>query len=597
MPCQSIVRMTKIPVLLLAAALARAQEPPAGEKDRQPGAGVPQLQVLPYGGGYLGAGAAFSNTTGNPDRLAEYESLRQGTRATGRFSAWGYAAGTAYDIESRQGVDPNDRLVAVRADFARYWVSEFRYSRLLHRLENDPLTNQDAAMGTVVVRHDNYDRGIRYCPYRQDMEWSNRLTLPDLPQLSFTFDYRDQQRKGTTQARATSKCANCHTNSHVREMDQDIREWRAGANLVFERASLRYRYSERDARDRAPVVTNLYDEAQHPQTLQQIFTNRVQYDRDDGPLPIAVVPHFRKRQHSLKGDVDLARYGRLQVTFLKARSENLDRAYGHDTRVASGVYTVDLGGKARLILRARNLEIDSDSLFVDVAEPVANAGPQLGKTFAQSYPSWGTADYEAHSAEARKVFTGGIDGRIVLPRRTTFRFGYEYESLERPWFEVKETNTQRLRLSINSRSWKELAVRAGCTYTRSDFPFTHVKAALTPEIQPTASPGSPPSPLLGTQYFTLYDRRQANLSNFPADSHRTFASAPWTPGDWFALSAHLRAYRDRNDKLNYAPWSDSAVASSAEAWIALSPRVDLTAGYAPAHRTTDTLFVIPMFDG
>lgn len=382
MRCNILVRMMRFPALLLAASLAHAQEPPTGEKDRQPGAGAPRLQVVPYGGGCLGAGAAFRNTTGNPDRTAEFESL--------------------------QGANPNA------------WFESGRTSR------------------------------------------------------------------------AT---------------------------------------------------------------------------------------------------------GRVQATFTSARSENLDRSYGFDTRVASGIYTVDLGGKARLVVRARNLEIDSDSIFVDVAEPVANSGPQLGKTFAQSYPYWGTADYSARSAEARKVFTGGIDGRIVLPRRTTFRFGYEYESLERPWFEVKETNTQRLRLSIQSRPWKELAARAGYTYTRSDYPFTHVKAALTPEIQPTVSPGSPPSPLLGTKYFTLYDRRQANLSNFPVDSHRSFASATWTPEDWFALSAHLRAYRDRNDKLNYAPWSDAAVAPSAEAWIALSPRVDVTAGYALAHRTTDTLFVVPVFDG
>ncbi|MFH1574273.1 MAG: hypothetical protein ABIG68_09835 [Acidobacteriota bacterium] len=244
-------------LLLVVPAAAQDQGNAESEKKKeatgpQAAAGTPQLTVSPFSGGYFGIHAAFSNTTGSPDRLAEFQSLRQGTRPTFQFGTWGYSAGVAYDLLGGRGVDPNDRLYSLKADFLRYWVSEVRYSRLLHRVENDPLDNLDVARGNVIVRHDNEDSGINYCPYYQDIGWSNRVTMPFLPQLSLNFDYRDQRRKGTTQARASSKCANCHTTSYVRQMDQDIQEYRTGAELIFSRASLRYQYSSRDSEDKAP---------------------------------------------------------------------------------------------------------------------------------------------------------------------------------------------------------------------------------------------------------------------------------------------------------------------------------------------------------
>jgi len=588
--------------LLLSLPASRAQgrnDEKAGKEEMVPqaAAAAPQLQISPFYGGYFGINATFSNTTGNPGKLAKYEPLQQGTRPTFQTGIWGYSGGVGYDISGARGVDPNDRYYRLRADFLRYWTSEARYSRILNRLPNDPMDNLDVAKGSVVVRHDNTDTGIDYCPYYQDIDWKNRVTMPFLPQLSLQFDYRDQRRKGTSQARASSKCANCHTTSYVREMDQDIQEYRTGAELIFKRTSLRYQFSSRDSEDKAPPLYHVYDEAQHPATLQQVFTNRVQYDQDSGPLPIAVVPHFRKKQHLLKGEVDLERFGRFQASYLNARSENIDRAYGFDTSVASGVYSLAIGKGLNLTLRARRLDIDSDSYYVDVNEPVANAGPQLGLTFSQAYPDFGEADYTTHSSEARRSFTGGVDGRLTLPGRSVFRFGYEYENLERPYFEVEETDTQKLRLSFNSRPWKEFTARAGYTYLHADYPFTHRNAALSPVIQPYPSPGNPPSPLPGTQYFVMYEARQAHLTNYPTSSHQVSLNATWSPSDRFALTAHLRSRNDDNDKLNYGAWNDSSLAPSAEIWFAPSERIDISANYSYSRRNTETLLVMPVFDG
>ncbi|MBM3790832.1 MAG: TonB-dependent receptor [Acidobacteria bacterium] len=122
-------------------------------------------------------------------------------------------------------------------------------------------------------------------------------------------------------------------------------------------------------------------------------------------------------------------------------------------------------------------------------------------------------------------------------------------------------------------------------------------AALSPVLQPFPSPGNPPSPLFGTQYFVMYDARQANLSNYPTDTHQAFGTATWSPTDRFAVTAHLRGYKKNNDKLNFAPWDESIISPSAELWFAPTERIDLMANYAHTRRNTETLFVMPVFDG
>jgi hypothetical protein len=549
-------------------------------------------------GGFITVGVSMNDINGSSQKFAEYESLRQGVRPIGQVGAWGNSRGVAWDVLGERGVDPNDQRYEGSLDLRRFLRSEFRFNRLPHRLDNDPVTNLDAAKGSVVVRHDNQDSGVNYCPYYQDMETRNRLVAPFLPQVTFNFDYRSQGRKGSSQARAVSKCANCHISTKVRPMDQEINELRAGAEFRLGPAFVRYQYTDRASKDNAPVLTNTYDRALHPSFMTLVFYNRVQYDELNGPLPIAVEPHFSKFQHEVRGKLDLRKAGELQGLFVNSRSNNDDMGIGTDTRVVSGIYTFSFKDRLLLNLQARNLDVDSDMWLVDVQETVAPPGtPQAGKTYSQAYPTFGNPDYLATSTLAREVFTGSADGRLILPRKTAVRFAYVYEDVNRPRSEVGDSITQKIKFAVNSSPYRTLKARAGYTYTHTADPFMNHKAAVEPVLQPFVSPGNPPSPLLGTQYFTLWDARQANLSALPTDAHETFAAVTWAPAERAAFSFHLRSNREKNDALNYGSWSDKDLSPSVEAWLAPHDRIDLTANYTYHRRRTETLFVIPVFDG
>ena len=601
-------------VLLLAGSSVLGAEPSepeaaasseAGEA-QEAGATEPQDQDIFLGlapshftGGFIGGGIVYNNLDGSQVIVSKYQPAKQGVRGTGRLGLWGFKDGFAYDLYGQIMQDASDQTYHLGTDLSRYWKSELDIVKMPQRLINDPLANLDAAKGGPVVRHTSYDEGIKYCPVYRDLQWDNRVTIPSMPLLSLHFGYRNQSRKGSYQARTMSKCSTCHVVSNVREMDREMEEFRMGLEFGNEVAKIEYEFLNRDLMEKAGTPTIIYDEVQHPVFETRVFTNRAQFEDTDGPLPYNHIPRFKKNRHLVRGRVKIPNEGGEVVgTYLNSRDHNSDQGYGIKSQVASGRYSVALGDRFRLGLVARNLDIDTDSIFVDVNERPADFGPQIGKTYPEAYPSFGEADYVAHSHLAREKFDFKINGRLLLPARSVFRVGYEYQNLKRPFYSVEQTKTNRIKLGFNTSASKDLRARLNYAYSNSDDPFKHLKAALPPALQPEPSPGSRPSPLLGTQYFEIYRARQADLSNFPKNSHEFVGSATWSPGSKFALSGHLRAESHKNDELNnISDWSDSELAPSAQAWFAPDERVDFVVNYSYYKRETESLFGIAVYDG
>jgi hypothetical protein len=163
---------------------------------------------------------------------------------------------------------------------------------------------------------------------------------------------------------------------------------------------------------------------------------------------------------------------------------------------------------------------------------------------------------------------------------------------------VERTRRNLLKLGFNTSFAKAFKGRLHYTYTNSDSPFAHLNAALPPALQLEPSPGDPASPLLGTQYYEIYGAREANLSNFPKNSHKFAGSATWSPSSQFAVTGHLRAESQKNDELNdLSEWSDSQLAPSAQVWFAPEEKVDFVLNYSYHRRKTESLFGIAVYDG
>jgi hypothetical protein len=543
-------------------------------------------------GGFVSISGIYDNLKGSQTVISKYTPANQGTRPGARLGLWGYSNGIGYNLLGRYG-DQTDQQYEAGVDLKRYWQSKFEFTKFPHRLINDPLANLDAAKGGPVVRHTSNDEDINYCPVYQEARWTNRIKAGSL--VTFKLDYRNQIRKGTYQGRTMSKCSNCHVVSNVNEMDQKTEEWKAGVAVGNARANLGYEYLSRVFQESAPTPLNLYDEVQHPVSGARVFTNRAQFEKSDGPLPYNQLPRFEKRRHMVKGRVEVFEDGgALMGTYLNGKDSNKTSNYAVDTNLLSGRYSGFLGKSFRVNVIVRDLDIDSESLFVDVNERVADGGPQAGKTYPEAYPSYGEADYWARSSLTRNVFDFKVNGRLKLADRTYFRVGYVYEGLERPTFEVRNTDTNTLKLGFSSSAYKTVRAQLKYQYDSIKRPFTHIHAALPPGLQMEPTP----NPFVGVQYYEIYGAREANLTNFPTKEHNLFASVTWTPSDRVGLTAQFRGVEGSNGSANdISDWNNSVMAPSVQLWLAPSEKVDLLASYTFTGRRTDSLFTIAVYDG
>lgn len=579
-------------VCLAVSPAAGAQQPDLPEK--------PEPQPAPASSihGYVSFGGAGTDRDSYAGRVSEFTAAQQGARVVGGGAAWGNVGRTYFDFRGAVGGDNRDQDFWFSLDAHRYWRTTIRYTRLPHRLDHDPLDTLDAAKGTIVVRHDDLNPGDVYAIARGELEIDSRFTLPQAPNVTFHFGFRDERRDGHTQARTLSKCANCHATAQTRGVDQVTQDFKAGVSAKFGRLAVEYSYLNRGFRERAPDPTVVYDLAMHPATQARIFDNRIQYQLADGPLPFNHIPEVRKASHSVRARLEMPREGLLNLSFVRATAENEDIGLDVDSMVWSARYSMPLGKRFFLTARFRQMQIQGDNLFIDVVEPLAIAGPQVGQPYAQLYPTYGPVDWLRESEESRRPTTAEFDFAYRPARRTTLRAGYVFEQVKRDHFEVYETTKNVLRLNFTTRSAnRKWWLRTKYQFEDINDPFTNLNAAFTPVIQPFPSPGSPPSPLLGTQYYTLYRARQADLTNQPTRVHSWEYSSTWSPTPRFSLSSHLRWRQNTNDNLNMSDWDNTTLSPGGEIWYAPHPKFSVMAGYYYLRGEGKTLFVIPVFDG
>lgn len=549
-------------------------------------------------GGGIFIGTRGLDNSGWMGRVNEYEMNKQGLRPAVRSEYWHSLGSWFFSFAGENRGDSRASVYEMDADLDRRVRVRSTLERFMHRLENDPLTNLDAAKGNVVVRHDNLAPDRAYVPGRNELK--TELSGYIASWLTWRASHRYLQIHGETQTRALSKCANCHSVAEATRINQKMHDASIGLTArLGRRVSLMYDYTNRQFREHGQTPTVQYDVAQHPATLSRAFFNRVQYDgTTNGEMPYALVPGFRKDIHNLRLVAELPRDARLTGQYVHTNARNNHVRTNLSVDVWNARYTMPLASRLTLKAQLRRTDMANDDIFIQLEEPANPPGvPQAGQTYAQAYPSFGSVDWLRKSAINRTDWTAAGELQARLARLTTLRTGYQFRSIRRDNFEVERTDRNRLFAVLSARPEKTWNARLRYYLDLTDHPFLHHKAALSPEMQPYASPGNPPSPLAGLQYFALYAARQADLTNQPTRSQLVEPSFTWTPKERMALTVHYRANLQLNNKLNYGRWERSLHMPGAELWLAPSEKFNFTVGYTWQRDLSDTLFVIPVFDG
>ncbi len=587
--CRSIPLLRVAPAVTIAVALAG----PVSAQPADAGAGRPSIIQ-----GTFTLGGAATDRSGAPDRVSQYDTLRDG--ATGRLATqlWGERGDLRFDAAAQFGGSARDQAYGADIRYARWLRAHVQYDRFARRLDHDPLSYVDAASGiggTFVVGHTDNDPAGRYGTTHGRFEGRLELVPTHTPALRFFVSHRVSTDDGLRQSLTTSHCATCHVVSYSRGVDERTRELSAGARLALRGLDVEYSYADRRFNDRVADLTHTYSPGVHPATLADVFLNRLQYDQRAGALPFDITPDSKKGTHLLRARVGLPGEASATGSFTRSSVTNAGTSVGYTFTGGGGRLVIPLGTSVVVRGGFRRYEIDADDVAVDITELISPAGLTAGLTYAQAYPTFGNPDYIRRSATARTPTAASMDLAWTPSGRASLHAGYEWEAVERASFEVEKTTTNTLTLRGRLRPWKRFEARTRVQQEWITDPFAFERAAVPAVLQPFQSPNN--VPFTGLQYYEMYDSRQADLTSFPTRSARVDQSFSWTPTARLSMNAHYRFGTSENDDLNFSTWSRTAHAPGAEVWFAGGGTWSLAAGYSLQRERLETMFSTLAFVG
>jgi hypothetical protein len=546
--------------------------------------------------GIVTAGALVGSNDGNQNRLNEYEVAKDGTLPQFGAQLWGNNGSFTYDLLANYGGDNRDQKYgAYFAAFGGRLKASVSFDRFLHRLDHDPLDYMEAGVGNFVVRSTDHDPGTAYSTANGLL--NTDVSIAATKNVEFFVSHKMVMRDGVHQGLTMSHCANCHVESYGRKLDQTTNTLAAGARVNAGRFTMDYTFENRRFEENAPTPTKVYDNAIHPVTLADVFLSRVQYDDGNGPLTFDLFPTFTKQTSTVRAAYALPGDGAVSGNFTHASSTNDYSDFGSTFTGGHARVTIPLGKRAYLKGLFRKYEIETESVFVDVIEPVAPAGPAAGLTYAQQYPGMLPLDYNTESAASRTPTEMALELAIRPGKRSSINLGYEYEEIARESFHVEKSTTNLFKASAYWRPDKTLNLRARYEQAMTSDPFANIHAAKPAALQLVPTPGGLPFGPQSLQYFEMYNSRMANLSSSPTDTLFLEGTATWSPSQHVTVSGHYR-YRDqKNDELNYSTWGHAMHMPGVDIYIAPTPRVTLAAGWGYQKDTLDTVFSTLNFGG
>ena len=614
-------------------------------------------------------GAAAINVQDDIKKVNEYSVLRDknGVNPYGKVDLSVNQNGVVLDAGTRF-MDAVDQDHRVSLDVKRVFRTEFSYSALQHWLNHDNMLYLDAAIppassytgsaanplpltpNSVPAFWYNPNPGTTTPAYggasgaapagytaqqigrasvfgedltpdavfkikRTELTSKSDLVIPQLPNLTFHFKFRDEERKGLEQSIGMSKCTSCHVTGQSRDVDESTRDITAGVTGKFGLLTMDYSFMNREFRENAAAPTRIYDPALSPgqafpanyYTAAQGFDNRLLYDYRDGSLRFDETPDSKKDSHILKAKVDLAGNTTVMASYVNSRVEsgksaepgNFSFNGANQTTLHSrydaygGRLTSVLGKKLTVTVqgRAEKLRDDDVTLTFQTVAPITVAPGATNPN--QFIPTAESLNPTRHSSVTRDTVTTGIEAMYRIAPRTTARLGYDYQLVDREDEHLGTTMTHTVKASVNARPLRTLSTRATLSYKAINDPFHNPDAALTP----ITTQGAPLTVLGGATYgVSLYDRRTADLTSQPDQVIDGSISGTWSPSARYSVSATYRVKSEEND-LDVSSWKQTTHSPGVSVWYAPSNRVNLSFAYNYLNQGSETAFCQGWYDG
>jgi len=542
----------------------------------------------------IAAGAVIYSNDGNIGKVGEYLVLPDSLRPIAKAEVAAASDKFFLKLDSWYSGDSEDQDHELNFNVNRVFDQKFSYSSLIHRLDHDPLVNMDTVSeARSGVFYTDYNPMDQYQITRSEFISESTLTLPSVSFLKFYANVRNEHRKGEYQARTLSKCSSCHVVAKSRPIDNNNRDYQLGTNARVGNAVFDYSYTKREYRENAAAPTNNYLLTLHPEKVIPVFDSRISYDSRDGALPFNQVPDTDKQTHLIKASVPLSDSSVLTAHYVNSNVKNNYTNLQTASNSLAGGFSARVGKRGLFNARFRRISIKNEDVFIDIVEPVDVAGPNVGKTYVEAYPTFGEADYTRYSSLSRVTWDFDAAFKYRFSGKTKLRLNYDFKRIERDHFEISTTNSHTFTGYFTykpAREWK--FVLKGLARI-NDNPFTNLYTGVAPLVQDFGVP----NPFVGYQFYDFHRAREAHLTSLPTDILEGKGIVTWNPNFRFSLSADIRYRNEKNSKLNFSTWENDTLSAGFNFYWTPALKLSITGSYNFYGEKLNSLFAIPVLEG
>lgn len=576
------MRMRQLTLIALVAALVALPLPASAQDDSSVE-------------GSIEFGGRVTDTSDNPNLAAEYESTEDSAVLDldlSAFGAWG-----SLEIEGAW-VDSDDNDATVDFDISRMVRSHTSYTKFIHRLGHDPMTNlESTSTNDKAVWYTDLDPDAEYGYSYFDLQHRTEIQIPALRALTLAVEAREQKRDGHVQAYSVSHCDTCHMYSQSHRMDERTTDGTLEAKVDWFSGHAIARLSSRALRHGTPSVMTTYDTAQHPALQAPVFENRLQYDSEVGPVEADKWPNIDKDTAKLQFFFRDVLGFAVNAAGVWSETENAFTGYKADYTgyVLNGARR--LGDNWRLRWRGRVYSIDNDDVYIDTIERVGIAGPHAGRTYEEIYGK--NFDHTRYSALDRDVFESKLDASWRLGKTLgTLRFKWDYSTIDRENFEVlpgeTETTENVLGVSWRLRPAKGFKLWAAYDHGEVDNPFMLVNGACSTMVSDRyANPWDPVTP----DYDDFQSARIAETTANPSSYDQLKLNGSLSLGTSAMLAASYQWWDGSNSDGDLTDWSRTNQNATITLWSAPATTWDWYVAYAWQDSALDAPACIAIFDG
>lgn len=478
--------------------------------------------------------------------------------------------------------------------------------------------------GLQTATFNDLDQGRDYLIERRKHEASAKLQLPSFPYLVPEVKFSHEEKHGWKQSTLmTGQCTPCHTVAVGQEIDQTTEDVSIGATFKKSGFTASYFHTEREFDNQSDAYAHQgltdneywYDtvvKGSHTDTFmsRELFENEWQ--------EIGITADIEKQMDTVKVRYDAPAATTFYGSYVSADTKNnySDLEYDSDTLFFS-VSNRSIAG-LRLKAFAKQYEIDSDDLYVDMTSYSNNSGITLGSLVDEPVSYF---NYTRPSSASRNVLETGIDASYILGASTMLTGAYTYKIVDRDndtfkeydnsalldedYLEDEETTYNTIELGLSSRPMSSVNLRAKYTYEHADSPFSFSNGLgyddlyLNGWTQLLEESGSDALDMSVNSPFYQVLRsgyRTTSGSNVAENHHQLKASATWTPNDIFSLSANGKyTFEDNGDAYN--DWENNSWNAGVSIFLMPTQKLTFSAGYDYQYGKTTSKYATAVYVG